>query len=48
MAMKQKSLESNKKAVNLRTKEVLVIKEIESPSALENETRKVIEKGIRR
>lgn len=46
--MKQKSLESNKKVSNLKTKEVLDITEIESPCALDNETQKVMEKDIRR
>lgn len=46
--MKQKSLEPIKKVSNLRTKEVQVITEIESPSVPENETQKIMEKSIRR
>lgn len=46
--MKQKSVESNKKVSNLRSKGLLVITENRNPSRLENETQKIMEKGIRR
>lgn len=47
-AIKWKSFVFHKKVSNFRTKEGLVITQKESPSALENETQKIMEKTIRR